>query len=260
MSPWSWEYATHPAFWGPSTAKTDFCEDNYHVTSYLAECMNTLTNLAYILLALREYLTFRSTADSYLAFLGLATVGFASGAFHGTLKFSAQACDSVSMLIGAAVALSRVWTVDLQAKERRRFNWVLGALVAAASAYFVYDFDIDKHAAAFAVLIGMVCYKSVYLLRTLGLGVDVRKARGNLALRGAVFFVLGYACWQVDMQACTTLRSFRLKVGLPLGVISEFHGWWHVLSAVGVHCYIMLVEQLRLDYKEINGTKGERSR
>ena len=230
------------------------------MTTYLAECMNTLTNLAYIFLALREYLAFRSTADSYLAFLGLATVGFASAAFHGTLKFSAQACDSISMLIGAAVALSRIWAVDLPPKKRRRFNWILGSLVAAASAYFAYNFDIDQHAAAFAVLIGMVFFKSVYLVRSMDLEADVRKTRGNLALRGAVFFVLGYACWQVDMQACTMLQRFRLKVGLPWGVISEFHGWWHLLSAVGVHCYITLVEQLRLDYAKINESRGKRSR
>ena len=87
-------------------------------------------------------------------------------------------------------------------------------------------------------------------------------------------FVTGYALWWVDILLCTKLRSWRAQMGLPWAFFLELHGWsgspplksfleipthkeattmlicdsfkrWHVLTAVGVYCYIDLVEELR---------------
>lgn len=37
----------HSGFWGPPTSACNFCEEDYAVTRYVAEFINTLTNLAY---------------------------------------------------------------------------------------------------------------------------------------------------------------------------------------------------------------------
>jgi len=60
-----------------------------------------------------------------------------------------------------------------------------------------------------------------------------------------VTFVSGYAIWNLDFAFCAELRAFRDAVGMPLGFVTELHGWWHILTAVGVYCYIDLVEELR---------------
>ncbi|KAG1590933.1 hypothetical protein G6F48_003634 [Rhizopus delemar] len=36
-------------FWGPATSTIDWCEENYHVSPYLAEFFNTTTNLMFMI-------------------------------------------------------------------------------------------------------------------------------------------------------------------------------------------------------------------
>lgn len=70
----------------------------------------------------------------------------------------------------------------------------------------------------------------------------------------------------MDELRCVQLRALRARVGMPLGFVLELHGWWvptlllcllpsadgltwdrwHVLTAVGVYCYLVFVEYLRL--------------
>lgn len=39
-------------FWGAPTANSNFCEEDYLVTRYIAEFINSLSNLAYIFYAI----------------------------------------------------------------------------------------------------------------------------------------------------------------------------------------------------------------
>ena len=219
------------------------------MTPYLAECINAITNLAYIFLAIRGYQQFGCKSECLAPFLSLFGVGVASGAFHGTLKFEAEVCDSTSMLIGAAIVLARIWTLRWNTARRALFNWILATFVTVAMAIFFRKSRLDVHAASFGILILLVCFKSVYLTEKIEMSAETRRARRRLALVGATTFVISYGCWLVDFHRCGMLQRFRAQVGLPWGIVSELHGWWHALSAVGVYCYICLVELLRLDYE-----------
>lgn len=55
-------------------------------------------------------------------------------------------------------------------------------------------------------------------------------------------FLMGYAIWNVDNEYCGTLRTWRRGVGLPWGIFSEGHGWWHLLAGVGAYNYILYGE------------------
>lgn len=46
---------------------------------------------------------------------------------------------------------------------------------------------------------------------------------------GATIFLLGFAIWNVDNIFCDQLRIIRAKVGYPLAMLVEGHGWWHIL-------------------------------
>ena len=38
----------------------------------------------------------------------------------------------------------------------------------------------------------------------------------------------------------------RSILALPLGVLLELHGWWHILTGVGIYFYIVSLEHLRV--------------
>jgi dihydroceramidase len=40
-----------------------------------------------------------------------------------------------------------------------------------------------------------------------------------------VTFVSGYIVWNIDNVFCTELQAFRDIVGMPLGFVTELHGW-----------------------------------
>ncbi|RFU32316.1 hypothetical protein B7463_g4041, partial [Scytalidium lignicola] len=59
---------------------------------------------------------------------------------------------------------------------------------------------------------------------------------------GTVIFVAGFAIWLVDIGYCAKLTSAKRAIGMPWSFILEFHGWWHILTGVGVYVLIAVVE------------------
>ena len=96
-------YPSHPYdyYWGPPTASSNFCEEDYVITTYVAEFINTLTNLTYIIYCLHGlhnlHLRHRLTWSAALPHLGLLGVGVCSAAFHITLREYPQLADDLSM-------------------------------------------------------------------------------------------------------------------------------------------------------------------
>lgn len=36
----------------------------------------------------------------------------------------------------------------------------------------------------------------------------------------------------------------KRAVGMPWSFVFEFHGWWHILTAVGAHVFMIMVDKL----------------
>ena len=98
-------YDPTTGFWGHVTASRDWCEPNYAVTIYIAEFWNTLSNLTYIIFAInlwrlkckldRTVPSFQHFQSIKIFIAGMFVLGFASGSFHGTLKYWPQVFDRV---------------------------------------------------------------------------------------------------------------------------------------------------------------------
>jgi len=109
-------------YWGVVDANIDWCERNYQVTPYLAECWNALSSLPIAAFAAIGYMAGRRYARIEtrfgLAFGLMALVGFGSFAFHATLRRYAQALDELPMVY-AAIALTYN-SIDYQPSSARR--------------------------------------------------------------------------------------------------------------------------------------------
>lgn len=56
--------------------------------------------------------------------------------------------------------------------------------------------------------------------------------------------MLGYLLWQLDGIFCAQLTAWKRAVGMPWSFVFEFHGWWHILTAVGAYVSMMMMECL----------------
>jgi dihydroceramidase len=43
---------------------------------------------------------------------------------------------------------------------------------------------------------------------------------------------------------------------MPLGFLTELHGWWHIFTGIGVYDYIVFVEYLRSYIKAVGEKSG----
>lgn len=105
-------------FWGEQTSTLNWCEEvsaplctvmhpcswmrqDYSITYYCAELVNTLTNLIFVYLGvkgIRNCLLYCPKPSIILAYLGYLTVSMGSMAFHATLKCTQDPSSSVLQL------------------------------------------------------------------------------------------------------------------------------------------------------------------
>jgi dihydroceramidase len=50
------------------------------------------------------------------------------------------------------------------------------------------------------------------------------------------------------------LRAFRQRIGVPWAFLFEFHGWWHILTAVGASQFMNVLREVR---EEVDREKTE---
>jgi dihydroceramidase len=66
-------------------------------------------------------------------------------------------------------------------------------------------------------------------------------------------FLTGYLLWQLDFIFCPQLTAWKRAVGMPWGFLLEFHGWWHVLTAIGAYVFMVMVDSLTQDTVRLSG-------
>ncbi|EKD20913.1 alkaline phytoceramidase [Drepanopeziza brunnea f. sp. 'multigermtubi' MB_m1] len=86
---WAYPAHAHQGHWGLVDSQHNFCEEDYILTPYIAELINTLTNLTYLLYAYHGIKNNANRKDAVLrnlSYLGIAAVGLGSAVFHATMK------------------------------------------------------------------------------------------------------------------------------------------------------------------------------
>ncbi|RAR07031.1 aldo keto reductase [Stemphylium lycopersici] len=181
-----WDYPSGFAVgaYGPTTSNHNFCEEDYIITPYIGEFVNTLTNMIYgsFQPSLNQFTRTKSRSHdahvviygihglrrvtskpeggliSTLAFpyWGLIGVGVLSAWFHATLKYHSQMGDDLSMFLAVGAVLHQLLCYQATAAERQKYTaYILGSLIPI-SIYHVWADEIIMHEIAFAVMIYLV--------------------------------------------------------------------------------------------------------
>ncbi|KAH7388786.1 alkaline ceramidase-like protein [Pyrenochaeta sp. MPI-SDFR-AT-0127] len=270
--------------WSPVTSTIDWCEENYVVTQYSAEIINTLTNLLFMYLAfkgIRNCLKHGHDTVFLVAFIGYLLVGSGSFLFHATLKYPMQLVDELSMIYTTCLMNFATFSYGKSRLYSTMLAIGLISLAVFITLYYHYLQDPTFHQNAYAILTAIVLFRAMYVMevnirprfrseereaanprlhgsqKTVRVKEDRRdqeilRTMWKMIAFGLSIFLGGFAVWSLDNEYCSTLIRWRREVGMPWGFILEGHGWWHVMTGVGAYYYIVWGIYLRhcLNYRQ----------
>ncbi|KAL4798154.1 ceramidase [Aspergillus venezuelensis] len=240
--------STEP-FWGPPTSNSNFCEQDYEQTRYIAEFINSLSNIVYIIYGVYGLRKLRQKRNAdplrSLPYWGLMAVGVCSTAFHVSMKYYTQMMDDLSMLFATTPVFHRALTVRASHRDSTTLAAILSTLLALLIAYHLIADEILLHFLAFATMIITIGIRTMQLVhaRTKSNSPAQRQIWGIVRF-GAFIFSLGFILWNIDTLICDTLRQTRATIGLPWAFLLELHGWWHVFTGMGAYNFIAVVDHL----------------
>ncbi|KAH6714718.1 ceramidase [Leptodontidium sp. MPI-SDFR-AT-0119] len=248
----SWPYRahSHTPYWGETNAQANFCEEDYILTPYIAEFINTLTNITYLIYAFHGIRNNANRKDAVwrnLPYLGIAAVGFGSAIFHATMKNYAQWCDDLSMLVAVATVVHRVFTFDKPLSTTVITGAAIVGTMTVFSAWHCITDEITMHSVLFAAMIVIVGLKTRSIISMRVKDLIVAKEVRKLATWGGVIFISGFGIWNIDNAICSSLTTWKRGLGMPWSFVLELHGWWHIFTGVGAYIFIALVEYLTSD-------------
>ncbi|UPK97523.1 hypothetical protein LCI18_008458 [Fusarium solani-melongenae] len=231
-------------FWGPQTSYLNFCEEDYAITRYIAEFINTLSSLAYIAYGLYGLLSFPQlpTGSRLFLYCGLMGVGMCSSGYHMTLKYHTQMSDELCMHLLTTPLVYRLLTFKASPQRTMLIGTVLSSLFTLVMVTHILLDEFILHAVTFASGVLIVASQSPKIVSQHVHDPHIRQSLRNISLFGSGCFAFGYSLWLIDEWACRYLAEARNAVGLPLGFLLELHGWWHILTAIGSYSAVVVVD------------------
>ncbi|SMQ54390.1 unnamed protein product [Zymoseptoria tritici ST99CH_1A5] len=249
--PWSIPYGppSETPYWGAPTAAVNFCEEDYVITKYVSEFFNALTSLVYVaygIIGIQRYKRqdigiFAGVNVSYWALIG---VGICSGLYHTTLKYHTQMSDELSMHLAIGTVLQQVFTFKEPPRIQLRNTAIIVGILVPFVIYHCVTDEFIAHVILFFCMCWVVAWKVRKLIRERIIEKSHRdKMRG--LLKFATFNALfAYFLWNIDVHLCSTLTGWKHRLGMPLGILLEFHGYWHILTALSSYTFMALIEFL----------------
>ncbi|KAJ5306132.1 hypothetical protein PENANT_c024G05679 [Penicillium antarcticum] len=233
-------------FWGPQTSYLNFCEEDYVVTRFIAEFINTLSSLVFIIygiyglrqLARRQ----QSGGLRSISYYGLIGVGVCSGGYHMTLKYHTQMSDELSMHLLTTPLLYRILTFKASPQRTRLVGIILLALFTLVMVIHIVMDEFILHAVSFGIAVYLIATESLKIIPQQVPDLVIRKKIRNIAFFGSFSFGFGYIVWLIDDWACGILTETRHLVGMPLAFFTELHGWWHIFTAIGGYVAVAIVD------------------
>ncbi|KAJ5455713.1 uncharacterized protein N7458_003977 [Penicillium daleae] len=177
-----------------------------------------------------------------ISYLGLIGVGVCSAGYHMTLKYHTQMSDELPMHLLTTPLLYRILTFKASPERTRLVGIVLSALFTIVMVVHMVMDEFLLHAASFGLAVYMIATRTSKIISQQVPNPYLRKKLRNISFFGIFCFGLGYFVWLIDDWACGFLIKTRHAVGLPLAFLTELHGWWHVLTAIGGYVAVVLVD------------------
>jgi len=188
--------------------------------------------------------------------VSLMVLGFGSFLFHATLRQTLEFVDELSMMLLSWSMLRSLLILRQSPTNIRYISIVLAVFFISFSVFYVMFSKIIYQVIAFWVSLILIGVRVRYLFNWAKPGFSEENVRNwSVRVWTATFTCLfGYLIWNIDLEFCHELRNLRERIGLPWAFLLEFHGWWHILTAVGASQFMNVVREVR---EEVGREKKE---
>mmetsp|Transcript_7813 Transcript_7813/g.17046 ORF Transcript_7813/g.17046 Transcript_7813/m.17046 type:complete len:311 (+) Transcript_7813:71-1003(+) len=247
-------------YWGSPDAEFNWCEPDYLLSDYVAEPVNTVSNLALMvppLIFLYAHQNPKAKAkksddagprlavssEVEMVCYVQAVIGMGSVLFHGSLRYSMQLCDEIPMLWYAlacsTIYLRRLKGISLGLLALSFASVVSLAIICTKQHSFFHEMWRGIMSCAFGACVVVLAWGSTALTKRVQEACS-GKRQGMVTfierLHNAAFlaFVAAVLCWLTDNYFCEELWSLPLDLPYP-----HLHTWWHLL--VGTTLYLILL-------------------
>jgi dihydroceramidase len=158
--------------------------------------------------------------------------------------------DELSMHLAIGTMMHRVFTFEQPlATQRRVTALILGVLVP----FFIYHCVADEfllHVLLFAGMVIAITFKTSSIITARIPSESDRRRLIKLVHFGSFCAALAYTLWNIDVNFCGTLTRWKHAVGMPWGILLEFHGYWHILTGITAYNSMAVVEYLTAQSEE----------
>lgn len=242
MAPFSTN-GNEEGFWGEATSTLDWCEENYVVSTFLAEFWNTLSNWIFLIPpAFGAYLSLKYKLERRyaLSFLCLFVVGVGSLCFHATLLYEMQLLDELPMIYCTCVMIFCICQCSYRPGEHN-ITLTLLLLVCCAMITLVYLTIVNP-------LIFQWAYGLLVSALVIVALIAIRKHRCSrkLLFISLGSYGVGFILWNIDNNFCSSVREIRNLFPPLLRPFLQLHAIWHTLAGIGTYCHILFSVDLRL--------------
>lgn len=187
----------------------------------------------------------------YMSF-SLLVLGISSFLFHASMRSTLEFADELSM-IGLCWSFLQGTMTARQSPAKARYITIFCSISLTAFCFFyVWSAKIIYHVFAFTGMMIVVAIRGQYLLHLAEPRFPEAKRRdwSYRTWKAIALCLFGYLLWWIDLEYCLELRNLRQKVGgMPWVFLLEFHGWWHIFTAVGAAQVMDVVREMREELK-----------
>ncbi|PYH99748.1 alkaline phytoceramidase [Aspergillus ellipticus CBS 707.79] len=239
------DHSTITPFWGAPTSYLNFCEEDYVITRFIAEFINTLSSSVYILYGIYGLIQLhrqKKNGSRSIPYYGLIGVGICSGGYHMTLKYHTQMSDELSMHLLTTPLLYRILSFQATPQTTKLLRMVLSILFAIVMVVHMVMDEFLLHGITFGTAVLLITIRTIKIIPREIPALSIRKPVQHVAFFGVASFIFGYLVWLIDEFACRVLLSTRQTVGLPLAFFLELHGWWHVFTGIGGYIAVAIID------------------
>uniref|UniRef100_A0A3B3HAL2 Alkaline ceramidase n=1 Tax=Oryzias latipes TaxID=8090 RepID=A0A3B3HAL2_ORYLA len=160
--------------------------------------------------------------------LWLSAVGVGSWCFHMTLLYEMQLLDELPMIYSTCVFVYCLYECFKQEKT-----------VGLIPITLLFVFSMSVSLVMYGVLVACLVMRSIFIVTW------VYPWLRPLCYASLAIFMLGFLLWNIDNIFCEQLRTSRRVLPPGLGVLTQFHAWWHIFTGLGSYLHILLSLQIR---------------
>lgn len=208
------------------SSEIDWCENNYQLSIYICEFMNTTTSFSYIYIAFFGYtffpktylnkITCKITRHKYLKlrnyynkiYLILVFIGIFTYEFHLKLSIFGQIFDELSIII-LLLLLNLNYNIEI--------NKII-LIIGLSCIIFINP----KNNRYFLLIIGIAKWLELYKTTKYNNSIILKQ----LFKKGCYFNIIALFFWSIDICLCDYLYL-------------STHFLWHIFSALTLHYYII---------------------